>query len=171
MKTLPLYVVLAVLSQGVLAVEKPIGLPDSLWDEKAAITNQKSLENSKKKCGHIQNVSKEMDCWERERIKYSMSHPIRGTRFYNDQVYGKLNLADARTKLKELEKLHKLSMKHGGAYAFSGRGVLNNRLLQNEVWYLQERITKLAKDPTLADQAEQMGYKKMADDIRKLTGE
>ena len=168
MKTLPLYVVLAVLSQGVMAVEKPIGLPDSLWDEKAAIASKKSLENAKKKCGHIQNVSKEMDCWGRERIKYSMANPIRGSQFYNDQVYGKLNLADARAKLKELKKLHKLSRKHPD---YSEAGALNSWLLQDEIWYLQERITKLAKDPTLADQAEQMGYKKMADDIRKLTGE
>jgi len=171
MKTLPLYVVLAVLSQGVMAVEKPIGLPDSLWDEKAAIANEKKLKNSTAKCKHLQNMGQRIDCREQESMKYIMANPIRGSQFYNDQVYGKLNLSDARAKLKELKKLHKLSMKHGGAYAFSGKGVLHNELLQNEIWYLQERITKLAKDPTLADQAEQMGYKKMADDIRKLTGE
>jgi len=168
MKTLPLYVVLVALSQGVMAIEKPIGLPDSLWDEKAAIANEKKLKNSTTKCKHLQNMGQRIDCREKESTKYVMANPIRGSQFYNDQVYGKLNLADARTKLKELKKLHKLSRKHPD---YSEAGALNSWLLQDEIWYLQERITKLAKDPTLADQAEQMGYQKMADDIRKLTGE
>lgn len=146
--------------------------PPELIDNEYKAAYEKSSKQAWSKCKGAKNAALEMECVLKEKDKFAEdTKSIRRTDYYNDAHYGTLNESAAKNKLKELRKLYRAASKNNISLINAEPGELSYQLLQGEIWYLEKHLKELSTDPSLAEQAESMGLKNMAQKFRELTGD
>ncbi len=103
---------------------------------------EKEMKAEEKTCKEIKNIMREMQCYEKVRLKFRSKGRLRGTQEYVDSHYVDLSTPELQKILQELQEFHDQARSRNDAKFNRQPGELSEEGIASEILYVQTELEK-----------------------------